>query len=265
MQFTVEANGDVVENKQVKRGRKQGQAQSYCGFQLSPVKQLSSSQGHIVYFDADTTAFGDVLLDQQELDLRLSNPNFTPGTLQTTKPGLYSKRTLLLVNDELSDKIFLVNIGNAEEAEDEVEGGQKETVTAVTEIFSETDCDIADFNVYASHSDPVDQHTNKVLVLCKEPQGTVYITEPLDESSSDKPQAQVIVDKLPCLASGSCKEMRSISFNQNAAEFYVAVGHESPTEYKQHHVHGFDIAGNELPESDGRNLLRLEDVGGAKG
>jgi hypothetical protein len=36
VQFTVEANGDVVENKQVKRGRKQGQVRSYWAFNSNP-------------------------------------------------------------------------------------------------------------------------------------------------------------------------------------------------------------------------------------
>ena len=173
---------------------------------------------------------------------------------------------MLLFNDELSNKIFLVNIGSVEEDEDAVEGGQAEIVTGVTEIFSEPDCDIADFSVHAIYdlNDPTPTNSPKVLVLCKEPQGTVYITDPIDVSSSDKPQAKVLVDRVPCLASASCKEMRSISFSQNAAAFFVAVGHDSPTEYNQYHIHGFDLEGGELSESGGRNLLRLEDVGGSK-
>jgi hypothetical protein len=45
---------------------------------------------------------------------------------------------LLLFNDELSNKIFLVNIGSVEEDEDAVEGGQAEIVTGVTESWVAT-------------------------------------------------------------------------------------------------------------------------------
>jgi hypothetical protein len=205
-----------------------------------------------------------VILGQQILDTKLGttyDPNnpFTPGTIQSSKSSFYTKKTMLFVLDKQNNKIYLVKMNQNEEDE-------TKSVDTVTVIFHKIDCEIADFNIFTPNiQDHEEDHpkTNRMLVLCKS--GSVFLTEKISNDSTESTPGTPtdIFTTVSCVSGGTC-EARSITFDYEATNFFVAVGYTDPTLYNQRHVYGYTVDGaTPLKDLEGdEGTLRLEKVGG---